>query len=188
MQTPDSGNPRAFLPVAHSDGSENKVSDARPTLGIQDCVLMSERGAWCMDTEVGVIDIISYYYDDPLPLCINNAELADWYVNISVLGGYEPTWGYIDLYQKGVHVGTINVTWTYAGHVDCYRDYWMASFYTSGNIELDSNQYPDVHCPWWLDAPYPNGTIPGKEVCLDIWSFWRGCFQQDQHFTILSAH
>ena len=144
-------------------------------------VLGSESGEQVFDTETGYIEVLDYYYPDVMPLCLTQAEMDKWYVNLLVVGGYELVCGYIDVYQKGENVGTIYLDW-YTEHGEmCCMDYWYITFH-GDDICLDSNQYPEVYAPFEFCAPFDE--IPGKEVTFDLYTCWSGCHEPDQHFTI----
>ena len=140
------------------------------------------------DTEQGSITLIDGYVDYPLPLHINDEAVSDWYLVFAVHGGYEPWDGGILMWQKGELAGLLVAEWTYLGYQDCH-DYWMVTFTVCEPFTLDSNQYPfvDSLC-YLLDDVTEEGTIPGKEVWLDLWTFWTGCEPgNDQDFTVISA-
>ncbi|MFX0046320.1 MAG: hypothetical protein ACFE8Z_10775 [Candidatus Hermodarchaeota archaeon] len=161
-------------------------SASLPTLRTFDLVLGSETGELGpFDTEVGKIEILSYYYPDILPLCLTEEELRGWYVNLFITGGYELVCGYVDVWQKNEIVGRISLDWTRVKGEICTTEYWYITFHTDG-IFLDSNRYPDVCDPFELWAPYEK--IPDKEVYFDIMTCWQGCSQPDQSFAIFSAH
>ena len=158
-------------------------------------VLASESGELDrIDTEQGWIRVDSWYYDDPLPLCLTPAELADWFVLVEVYGGYEPFAGTVWVYQKDycTPIGEINVTWTWIRKGPCCAyDWWQASFNVTETICLASNDYPDPG-PFTIDTnPYCTSTrteIPRKYVKFEWESWWQGCHDREQHFTIKSVH
>jgi hypothetical protein len=145
----------------------------------------------CFDTKKGSIDVV---YEDssipcePLPLCITQGYLDNYWVTVKVTGGYEPLngSGYLTLCQKFEEVGKIDIVWYKDQHVDCvgmcpYADYWTAKFVLhDGEIELDSNQYPDgaSHCKDYV-------TIPGKQVCVSYDTLWQGCIEIKQRFELI---
>ena len=164
------------------------------TLREIDFVMESESGCWGpLGTEQGEIDFYADYLPALLPLCINNSTLSGWYVDVSVLGGYNPweTGGYISVCQKFDYMGRINILWTpiqVAGG-PCCVDYYRATFYVTENFCLESNQYPDVNLPWKINLADPD-TIPDKEVWLRITTYWTGCHpheQPSQDFTIIQS-
>lgn len=154
------------------------------TLRELDFVLGSESGEAVFDTEVGKIEVLDWYMPDIMPLCLTQAELDQWYVNLLVIGGYELVCGYIDVWQKGDYKGTIYLNWTTDHGPMCCMEYYYISFYADP-ICLDSNQYPEVCAPFDLCAPFD--TIPDKEVHFDLSTCWTGCEQPDQHFMITPA-
>ena len=188
-------------PIGDSGDSQKIVLDnfdlvetAQPqTLRELDFVMESESGCWGgLNTVVGSIDFAGDNLPDVLPLCIDNAYLSEWYVDVIVFGGYNP-WeigGYIDVWQKCAYKGTIDITWTWMGKGDCCAyDYWRATFSTVDEICLESNQYPDV-APWNIDYPDGQRTIPGKSVYFHIMTYWTGCVpgeQPSQDFTIIHS-
>jgi len=171
------------------------VEMAQPqTLRKLDFVLESESGCLgSLCTEQGSIDVTYSNVPDLLPLCIDNSYLAQWYVDILVVGGYKP-WAmgsYIEVWQKGDKQGVIDVTWTYMGHdaERCCVDYWQATFTTMEQICLESNQYPDVS-PFSLTVPNDQRIIPGKCVTFEFTTYWTGCVPGDepsQDFTIIQT-
>lgn len=147
----------------------------------RDFVLGSDSGEWVFDTQAGSITVLDYYIPEVMPLCLTQAELDTWFVDLLVIGGYDLICGSIDVYQKGDLVGTIYLDW-YSEHGEmCCMEYWYITFY-GGDICLDSNQYPEVYAPFDLAAPFD--TIPGKEVTFDLSTCWCGCCEPDQHFPI----
>ncbi len=158
-------------------------------LGEASFVWESESGCWGpLCTEQGYIEIVNYNIPQVLDLCIDDNYLAEWYVDILVYGGYNPWGGYIDVWQKGQHQGTIRIVWSWLGKGDCCAyDYWRATFYAEEPICLESNQYPDV-APWELNHPADQMTIPGKCVNFEIMTYWTGCVpgeEPSQDFTIV---
>jgi len=151
-------------------------------------VLESEWGdVYDLDTEQGWIEVYGSYYDYPLPLCITNNTIANWYANVLTYGHYEPYAGYIEVWQKGEMVGTVYVDWDWVRKGSCCAyDYWIATFYVKAYFCLESNQYPDPG-PWELTPGLYCDTIPGKEVTLHFDTSWRGCHCLDQSFTIIHA-
>ncbi len=155
-------------------------------------VIESESGCWGpLCTEKGSIDFDTVNLPSELPLCLTNQYLSQWYVDVFVVGGYNP-WlagGYIDVWQKGDNKGRINIVWTHlADGPCCSSDYWRATFYVDQEICLESNKYPDVDLPWVIDWPDGQYTIPGKCVTFDIVTYWTGCepgTQPSQDFTII---
>jgi hypothetical protein len=198
-----------FVIAANSLGDHNQSPIDDPMMAILDdfdlaetaqpCslseifVMESESGCWGgLNTMQGTIDFAGDNLPEVLPLCIDNAYLAEWYVDVLVYGGYNP-WemgGYIDVWQKCEYKGTIDITWTWMGKGECCAyDYWRATFSTDDRICLESNQYPDV-APWSIDYPAGQNTIPGKCVYFHIMTYWTGCVpgeEPSQDFTIIHS-
>ncbi len=145
-------------------------------------VMESECECWSdyRHTEKGWIQW-TWDIPDPLPLCITNDMLANWYLSVYVYGGYVPTGGYIALSQKGEDKGTVYIQWAYDGKGECCAyDYWKATFHLMEDICLDSDQYPDGY--------YLDGYIPGKMVDFNWCTDWTGCPEPEQAFTIIHSH
>jgi hypothetical protein len=167
------------------------VDGPRTDFGTDIFVTESECGSWGpLDTEQGWIEVDRYNIPDELQLCIDDEYLSQWYVDVWVYGGYKP-WergGYIDVYQKNELAGRINIAWTWVEKGPCCAyDLWEARFYLDEPICLESNQYPDV-APWCIDWPDGQDTIPGKEVYMQIVTYWTGCTpgqEESQDFTII---
>jgi len=158
-------------------------------------VIESESGCWGpICTEQGSIDFGNMNLPSELPLCVTNSSLSQYFVDVLVVGGYNPwlTGGYIQVWQKGESKGFIYILWTHSGDGPCCAsDYWTATFYVKQNLCLESNQYPDVNLPWKLDYVGDQTTIPGKCVTFDIMTYWTGCKPQEQpsqDFTIIYSH
>ena len=141
----------------------------------------------CLDTVPGYIKTLGGYVDDPLPLCIDEEVVADWWMSVEVYGGYEPNCGYIDVWQKGVRVGKLFITWTEVREeAVCTPGIWNATFSIEAPFRLDSNQYPIVDENCRVIAEHR--TIPGKDVCFESMTCWQGCSEDDQKFSIISTH
>ncbi|MFX0150111.1 MAG: hypothetical protein ACFFAJ_04980 [Candidatus Hodarchaeota archaeon] len=141
----------------------------------------------CMDdllVEQGWIIADGYYIDNPLPICLTQAEIDDWYLYMVSHGGYEPYDGYVVVEQKG-EKHFIGIEWTHYGHYDCCYDVWLATFVVCEPICLDSSYYPYVDS--WFGI-CEEGLIPGKDVDLKFIQKWTGCEpENNQDFTILSV-
>lgn len=144
---------------------------------------VAEYGCETFDTEKGTIEIVDYYVDDVLPLCLTQDVLDNYWLTVKVKGKYVPEDGTITLIQKGEYMGTIDIDWIYRGHEECYYDYWTAKFtLTDGPIELASNQWPDGAKP--LEDCV---TIPGKEVIASWCTLWKGCEDRNQKFRLIQT-
>ncbi len=167
----------------------------------QSCVLED------LDTEPGEITIEDYYYDDPLPLCVTPEVLSDWFVLVKSVGGYVPTGGDIQFWQKGeliwndcygnghqMYLGygidVEDVTDIYGTAPCCCARWYNLTIDTSCEnwACIDSNQYPPV-CEGCTITDFEEGmTIPDKEVDVYIWMDWEGCPMPSQEFEIIYAH
>ncbi|MFX0200340.1 MAG: hypothetical protein ACFFCW_29835 [Candidatus Hodarchaeota archaeon] len=162
-------------------------------LGTDEIVPISEGGCWGpFDTEQGSIEILdSSNFPIPgvdiLPLCTNAWPLEDWHIDVLVVGGYVPCDGFVIVKQKGDCVGKLIITWEPLLSPMKVGQMYTATFsLADGDFLLDSNQYPDVCYPFWICEPYDE--IPGKEVDFKFMTFWRGCHDLNQYFTIMSVH
>jgi hypothetical protein len=163
------------------------------TLREPDFVMESEKS--CLGpyyTEQGNIDFYEVSLPtDYLPLCINTANLANYWVDVVVVGGYTPAdmMSWIDVCQKDDYKGRIYVQWTERTDItgDCCETFFHGTFYVVDDFCLDSSQYPSVNAPWEID-PAAGGMIPNKEVYFRIHSEWSGCTPGgDQDFTIIHS-
>ena len=175
---------------AHGRGmpSESGIDDFVPVLqsALEDGI----------DTEQGWIEVIDWYHDDPLPLCITDEVVSDWKLIVSVYGGYEPQDGAIIVHQKGPICdieGVIDIDWTKGLSAYCGPTVWRASFDVIDDcICLDSNQYPNVIAPECLCGPWvidtdPGTTIPDKDVEFLWCTLWSGCLLPEQSFVVISV-
>lgn len=153
-----------------------------------------------VDTEVGKIEVVSEYLPDwsVLPLCIEDADVANYYVNLKVTGGYKPRdlcndW-YIKFYQDldndkstKEYVGTIDIL---VDKLDehstcCYTVYQLTFDVLEDCIRFDSNHYPDIPAGWDLFPKDPECTDLDKLVDVDISTEWEGCCNPCQRFEII---
>lgn len=161
--------------------------------GTDEIVPISEGGHWgSFDTEQGSIDVLdSSVYPIPgqyeLPLCTKDWPVDTWHLDLVVVGGYEPIDGFILVKQKGEVVGKMFITWTKGLSAYCGATVWKASFHICETFLLDSNQYPAVGEGFWMFDCAPGDTIPGKDVDFCGMTFWRGCHDKNQYFTIISV-
>ena len=165
--------------VQITGGGPPQTSRTNETVPVSECKTISG-----LDTVPGEIDVKTFVIGTPLPLCINNGTLSSWYGVLDVYGGYAPYDGYVNVWQKGQIVGQIYLSWTDNGPLASCGEEWTLSYYVKTNFTLDSNQYPTITGDVVV-APY--STIPGKAVNLDYCSYWKGCHDRSQFFTILSA-
>lgn len=177
--------------------------------GINDIVPIAKRGCiGGLDTEPGYIQVINYYHDPVLPLCMNTAEVSDWEFDVEIVGGYQPEPGYIKVYQvkdddpcecSCTPTGRIQFTWTEDANNDplcCMPKLWHAGFSIANDFCLDSNQYPELRDATGAVIPPESftwdhgsntGKIPGKDVDLCIKTIWSGCPLAEQEFSIISV-
>jgi hypothetical protein len=161
-----------------------------------------------LDTVPGSITIDSYYYDDPLPLCVTPEVVSDWFVLVRSEGGYVPTGGDIEFWQKdqlvwndcwedgqtmylGYGIAVEDVTdGIYTTDPCCCVRWYNLTIDTSCNnwACLDSNQYPPVCGDCEITDFEAGMEIPDKDVDLHIRMDWEGCTMPDQQFEIIYAH
>ncbi|MFX0058153.1 MAG: hypothetical protein ACFE85_16750 [Candidatus Hodarchaeota archaeon] len=146
------------------------------SVGKGDCI-------YGVPTAAGSISDSSYYFPPitwtELPLCITDADIASWYINLTVVGGYEPVCGTIKFTQEGVDQ-YINIGWTETEY--CCYSVWTATFTTDdGCIKFDSSEAPNINLPF----PYSYCGDGFAEKLVDIcWcTGWVGC-----DFYILLTH
>ena len=114
-----------------------------------------------------------------LPLCITDADIANWYITLYVTGGYEPVCGSITFTQEGVDQ-YIYISWTETD-LCCYST-WTATFVTDdGCLEFASSQDPVINLPF--DYTYCIGDFSDKLVDISWCSGWIGC-----DFCIMLTH
>ena len=108
-----------------------------------------------------------------LPLCITDADIANWYITLTVTGGYEPECGKITFTQETVDQ-YIYIRWTETVITCCVSE-WTATFVTDdGCIDFMSTQLPKVDLPFDYCGPCGDGF---DEKLVDIcWcTAWIGC-------------
>jgi hypothetical protein len=150
-------------------GIETVKKDADVSVGYGGCMCD-------VPTAQGEISADSWYFPPldwtELPLCITDADISNWYINLYVTGGYEPQCGAITFTQEGVDQ-YIYIDWTETDY--CCYSIWSATFTTDdGCIEFDSTQLPNVNLPF----PHSNPSGQGfDEKLVDIcWcTCWTGC-------------
>ena len=127
-------------------------------------------------TETGQISFLSANFPPAswteLPLCITDADIANWYITLTVTGGYVPLTGHISFTQEGVEQ-FIYINWAEAAF-ECYSE-WTATFVTEdGCIEFVSSQLPNVDLPFDFNGPCGSDF---EEKLVDIcWcTGWIGC-------------
>jgi len=120
---------------------------------------------------------------EPLPLCIDNDYLDDFYMTVVSVGGYAPKYGAIFVNQlKGDECfeGIIKFKWAEIELDDCPStiEYYF-TFYVDEPFGLDSNHLPvgfdqSVYLDKWVDVCY--------------YSVWEGCHLETQEFVVILAH
>jgi hypothetical protein len=172
--------------------SSGKGASSLPSSRADPIVSITEGGHAVFDTVPGRITLIDHYVDDPLPLCIDDDEVSDWFLNFTVYGGYDFDWGAVFLYQEKNEqpcTGIIGMylAETYDPGMGCCYEGIVVKFYVCEPICLDSNRLPIVDWPFglchWED---PDRRIPGKEVYATVVMEWSGCPQEPQSFKVLS--
>lgn len=147
-----------------------------------------------LDTVPGQITITEEVLpNEPLPLCITQEWLDQYYVIADVTGGYEPLGGIIIVTQgegdKAECRGLIKIIPEPVsdGCCDncCVPKEWKFTFQLcDGPICLESNHLPIVPDGWWT---CPDKTLQ-KEVDLCIKTKWAGCCLEEQEFIVILAH
>lgn len=154
------------------------------------CVWIPECGlAEDLVTEQGWIEVVDGYIDDPMPLCLTQEEIDDWYITFAALGGYELWGGMVEIWQKGELVATLLVQIEYIGYSpdDCCVEWWRVTFMLMDEpVCLDSSFYPTIHDDFMhLCDPQSGEIIYDKEVDLYLEFDWTGCHPgNDQDFLV----
>ncbi|MCK4383064.1 MAG: hypothetical protein KAW66_07215 [Candidatus Lokiarchaeota archaeon] len=148
-----------------------------------------EIGSVCdLDTEVGTLEIVSANLPvDPLPLCLTQDWLDQWYVIAESYGGYEFLGGYMVIKQKALPDQFIQIVKLEEFFNHPYMEYKLGFQLMDPDhpIVLESNHVPTIIGDWFC-------VIPDKEldkrVDLCFVTTWTGCFQPDQEFLVILAH
>ena len=167
-----------------------------------------------LDTETGFIKVYDYYIDDPLPLCLCDETISDWYIDFCVWGGYTPTDGCVTVWQPDpdkigmINKGCLDIEVAEIGTVAdcccdvpccCEAELWRATFNDACGcgVILDSNHLPtfidetcignEFNC-WEMPAQTDPGRELGKLVNLEISMDWEGCNGPDQSCEVILAH
>jgi len=181
--------------ISQETSSENKFSEGESgevsveaLMGLCDVPVPECGEVGQFDTVPGTLEIneaASVLPVGPLPLCINNDYLDDYFVIVESLGGYKPLWGkiYIDQMKGGIcYEGKLIAKFTEitTDGCPCIVTY-NVTFTTTDPICLDSN-----HVPLNID---PDQTqILGKWVDVEFKSEWMGCQDDYQKFMVILAH
>jgi hypothetical protein len=172
--------------IKQSDGLSSEVMEEAVS-GLCDGPVPECGDLGCFDTVPGTLTVIddSHLPVGPLPLCIDNAWLSEYYIVVESIGGYTPEWGTITLNQlkedgwcDGVLVAHFEPT-TVPG-CPCAVDY-KVTFTTCNDVPicLDSNHLP---------VGFDQERTLGKEVCATYQSQWKGCHLDTQKFMVILAH
>jgi hypothetical protein len=169
--------------------------------------LRSDCADWIFDTETGSIEILdTTVLPDPttdvLPLCLDQAWLNQFRLDLKVVGGYTPLEMYLWLHQNKddcceyfcIEVRLMN-DWKGAC---CSEHYYAYRFFLvdrdgDGDVDrddricLDSNHYPTVG-PEFTLTPYQGATTLDKMVTATFYSVWEGCLLEEQQFSISLVH
>ena len=121
--------------------------------------------------------------DEILPLCIDDAYLSQYYMNVVSIGGYSPVWGAIIINQlKGEDCfeGVINANFRETILDDCPGTVNYYVYFTVENpIGLDSNHLP---------VGFDQSVILEKWVDVCFATKWKGCELPNQEFMVILAH
>jgi len=168
-----------------SEGQSSEVS-GEALMGLCDEPVPESGYAGRFDTVPGTLDISwdrTYLPVGPLPLCIDNDYLADYYMTVVSVGGYTPEWGAIFVNQlKGEECfeGIINVNFDEFIIDDCPGTVgYFLTFFVDEPFGLDSNHLPEG---------FDQSQILDKWVDVCFASEWKGCELQTQKFMVILAH
>jgi len=168
-----------------SESQSSEVSD-EACKGESDEPVPQSGYVGCFDTVPGTLDICwdrTVLPEGPLPLCIDNDYLADYYMTVISVGGYSPKWGAIFLNQMKGDIcfeGVICVNFDEFVLDDCPGAVgYFLTFYVDEPIGLDSNHLPegfdqDVYLDKWVEVVFV--------------SEWEGCHLNTQEFMVILAH
>ncbi|MFX1408406.1 MAG: hypothetical protein ACFFBW_15755 [Promethearchaeota archaeon] len=170
-----------------SETSEEYFSDA--TISGTGNVLVLECGAVCdLDTKRGTLEIVDENLPcEPLPLCIDNDYLGNYWVLVESYGGYEFKGGYMVVKQKDCDDQFVKIVLidSYFEHPNMMYKIGFELCDPSHPIVLESNHVPDIIGDWFC-------VIPDKEldkrVDLMFCTTWSGCFLPEQDFLVILAH
>ena len=160
------------------------------TLAQYNIGLGSEWADWEVETEDGYIEIFDAYLPtEPIPLCIDQDWLNQFYVIVYVYGGYEFECGTLTLSQKGGVSYTVDVVIISTWKGDCCADdyYRFELKLREDKICFDANNFPTITGDFktWHDPAYD--TLQ-KEVTAEFCSLWSGCELDAQEFLISFVH
>ena len=170
-----------------SENTEEDFSDA--TVSGSSDVPVLEMGAVCgLDTEAGTLEIVTEVLpQDPLPLCMDQAWLDQWYIVVQSYGGYTFEEGLMVIKQKDVPNQYIQVVKLAENFNHPYMEYTLGFQLVdpAHPIVIESNHVPTIIGDWFCVIPDKE---LGKRVDLCFITTWTGCFLPDQEFLVILAH
>jgi hypothetical protein len=172
--------------LSSSDTTGEEFSDAAVSGSSDGPVL--DCGAVCgLDTVAGTLEIVCENLPcEPLPLCIDQAWLDNWYVVVASYGGYEFLEGCMVIKQKDVPDQFIKIVIKEEGFCHPYYMYKLGFELIDGHpIVLESNHVPDIIGDWF--CVFPDKELD-KRVDLCFCTTWSGCISPDQEFLVILAH
>ncbi|MFX1378267.1 MAG: hypothetical protein ACFFA4_04165 [Promethearchaeota archaeon] len=187
-----SGEYSSEINISDDFSQEKKLFSIATFCGSSD-VSVPEKGCFGpFDTLPGDMEIAAQVLpDEPLPLCIDNDYLDDYYIIVGTYGGYAWVDGWINVMQTKSDeciVGVIDIRSDPIEYADGTHgwSYYMLTFYIEGHpIILDSNHIPD--------SPLGDFFVCGpdnldKWVFLKVCTIWEGCEKPEQEFMVILAH
>ena len=176
--------------ITSSENTEEDFSEGAVSGSSDGPVL--ECGAVCgLDTEVGTLEIVAETLpQDPLPLCIDQAYLDLWSVQVESYGGYEFKNGFMVIKQKDIPDQYIKIVVLREGFIHPNYNYLLGFELCDPDhpIVLESNHVPDVIGDvgdWFCVMPDKE---LDKRVDLCFMTSWTGCFLPEQEFLVILAH
>jgi len=168
-----------------SEGQSSEVTE-EASVGLCDESVPESGYLGRFDTVPGTLEIDyarTFLPEGPLPLCIDNAWLSDYYMTVVSVGGYSPEWGAVYLDQlKGDECfeGIIcaNFDEVVLDDCPCTTEYYV-TFTVQDPICLDSNHLP---------VGFDQSRTLDKEVDVCFSSMWKGCHLDTQKFMVILAH
>lgn len=170
-----------------SELSEEDFSDA--TISGASNVLVLECGAVCdLDTERGTLEVVGGNLPcDPLPLCIDQTYLDEYYVIVASYGGYEFKGGVMVIKQKDCADQFVKIVKLDEWFCHPYMMYSIGFELCDPThpIVLESNHVPEILGDWFCVMPDKE---LDKRVDLCFCTTWTGCYKPDQDFLVILAH
>ena len=149
-----------------------------------------------LDTAVGSIEGLGEWLPawEVVPLCIDDALVAPYWITVKVIGGYKPygDW-FIDIYQDTKvdklrqMIGQIEMIYTLDTSLSgCCYDVYRITFDVVGDcFKVESNHFPDFPAGWVLTENVECTPDLNKEVDIEISTFWYGCGEPYQRFELI---